>query len=43
MGKTIAEKRLGIVIKKIGKFSEDELNSSTEIKKKIVDLYELKS
>jgi FAD synthetase len=37
--KAIAEKGLKIKIVKIGKFSEDELNSSSEIKRKIIELY----
>lgn len=41
--KAIAEKGLKIKIVKIGKFSEDELNSSSEIKKKIIELYKRKA
>jgi len=37
--KTIADKGLKIKIVKIGKFSEDKLDSSSEIKRKIIDLY----
>jgi FAD synthetase len=36
----IREKQLSIQVVKIEKFSEDELNSSSEIKRKIVELYE---
>ena len=36
----ITERNLKIRIVKIGKFSEDELNSSSEIKRKIVELHE---
>lgn len=36
----IIERNLKIQVVKIGKFSEDELNSSSEIKKKIVELHE---
>ncbi len=36
----ITERNLKIQVVKIGKFSEDELNSSSEIKKKIVELHE---
>jgi len=35
----ISSKGLMIKVVKIGKFSEDELNSSTEIKRKIIELY----
>jgi FAD synthetase len=41
--KAIAEKGLKIKIVKIGKFSEDELNSSSEIKRKIIELYKRKA
>ena len=37
--KTIADKGLKIKIARIGKFSEDKLDSSSEIKKKIIELY----
>jgi FAD synthetase len=37
--KVIAEKGLNIRIVTIGKFSEEELNSSSEIKRKIIQLY----
>lgn len=37
--RAIAEKGLKIRIIKIGKFSEDELDSSSEIKRKIIELY----
>ncbi len=37
--KVIAEKGLNIKIVTIGKFSEEELNSSSEIKRKIIQLY----
>ncbi|MGQ9564984.1 MAG: adenylyltransferase/cytidyltransferase family protein [Candidatus Bathyarchaeales archaeon] len=37
--KVIAEKDLPIKIVRIGKFGEDELNSSSEIKRKIVEEY----
>ena len=36
----ITERKLKIRVVKIGKFSEDELNSSSEIKRKIVELHE---
>ncbi len=36
---TITEQNLKVKIATIGKFSEDELNSSTEIKRKIIELY----
>jgi len=35
----ILARKLDIRVMKIGKFSEDELNSSSEIKKKIVELH----
>ena len=38
----VADRGLNIRIVKIGKFSEDELNSSRDIKKKIVSLYKRK-
>ncbi len=41
--KAIADQRLNIRIVKIGKFSEDELNSSSEIKRRIIELYKRKS
>ncbi len=37
--KTIAKKGLNIKVVKIGKFGEDELNSSSEIKRKITEEY----
>ena len=37
--KTIAKKGLTIKVVKIGKFREDELNSSSEIKRKIIEEY----
>ncbi|MEM2103186.1 MAG: adenylyltransferase/cytidyltransferase family protein, partial [Candidatus Bathyarchaeia archaeon] len=37
--KAIAEKNLPIKIVRIGKFGEDELNSSSEIKRKIIEEY----
>lgn len=37
--KAIADKGLKIKVVKIGKFSEDKLDSSSEIKKKIIELY----
>ncbi|MFP3985254.1 MAG: adenylyltransferase/cytidyltransferase family protein [Candidatus Bathyarchaeia archaeon] len=37
--KYIADKGLNIKIVKIGKFSEDELDSSSQIKRKIIELY----
>lgn len=40
---TIAEQKLKVKIATIGKFSEDELNSSTEIKRKIIELYKRNS
>jgi FAD synthetase len=39
----IADEDLMIKIVRIGKFSEDELDSSSEIKKKIIQLYKRKS
>lgn len=36
----ILDRKLDIRVVKIGKFSEDELNSSSEIKRKIVELHE---
>ena len=41
--KAIINKSLKIKVVKIGKFSEDELNSSSEIKKKIIQLYKRRS
>ncbi|UCH32696.1 MAG: FAD synthase [Candidatus Bathyarchaeota archaeon] len=41
--KAIADEGLNIKINKIGKFSEDELNSSSEIKRKIIELYRRKA
>jgi FAD synthetase len=40
--KAISDMGLRIKIVRIGQFSEDELNSSTEIKRKIIDLYRRK-
>jgi len=37
--KTVARRGLGIKIVKIDKFGEDELNSSSEIKRKIIEEY----
>ncbi|UCG36223.1 MAG: FAD synthase [Candidatus Bathyarchaeota archaeon] len=37
--KIIRERSLNTKVQKIGKFSEDELNSSSEIKRKIIELY----
>jgi len=39
----IAKKGLGIKIVKIGKFGEDDLNSSSEIKRKIIEQYSRRS
>jgi len=41
--KAIMKKGLEIKVVKIGKFSEDELNSSSEIKRKIIQLYKHRS
>ncbi|MCW3985905.1 MAG: FAD synthase [Candidatus Bathyarchaeota archaeon] len=41
--KAIVNKGLEIKVVKIGKFSEDELNSSSEIKRKIIQLYKRRS
>ncbi|MCK4477771.1 FAD synthase [Candidatus Bathyarchaeota archaeon] len=41
--KAIMNKSLKIKVVKIGKFSEDELNSSSEIKRKIIQLYKRRS
>ncbi len=41
--KTISDMGLQIKVVRIGQFSEDELNSSTEIKKKIINLYRRKT
>jgi len=41
--KVVAEKRLPIKIVRIGKFGEDELNSSSEIKRKIIEEYTRRS
>jgi len=41
--KAIMNKSLKIKVVKIGKFSEDELNSSSEIKRKIIQLYKHRS
>jgi FAD synthetase len=41
--KAIAERGLNTEVVKIGKFSEDELNSSSEIKRKIAELYRRQS
>lgn len=41
--KAVAEKGLKTKVVRIGKFGEDELNSSTEIKRKIIELYKGKS
>ncbi|MBX5326728.1 MAG: adenylyltransferase/cytidyltransferase family protein [Candidatus Bathyarchaeia archaeon] len=41
--KVIAEKNLPIKIVRIGKFGEDELNSSSEIKRKIIEEYARRS
>ncbi len=41
--KTIADRGLKIKVVTIGKFSEDELNSSSEIKRKIIELYRRQS
>ena len=40
--KVVSERKLKIKIVGIGQFGEDELNSSSEIKKKIVELYRRK-
>ena len=40
--KVISDMGFRIKVVKIGQFSEDELNSSTEIKRKIIDLYRRK-
>lgn len=37
--KAIMERGLKIKVVKVGKFGEDELNSSSEIKRKIIELY----
>ena len=37
--KAIAKKGLSVKVVKIGKFGEDELNSSSEIKRKIIEEY----
>ncbi|UCE96607.1 MAG: FAD synthase [Candidatus Bathyarchaeota archaeon] len=37
--KAVTDKGLMTKVTKIGKFSEDELNSSSEIKRKIIELY----
>lgn len=41
--RVVSERKLRIKIARIGQFSEDELNSSSEIKKKIVELHRRKS
>lgn len=41
--KAIAEKGLPILVVRIGKFSEDELDSSSEIKRKIIQRYRRQS
>jgi len=41
--RVVSERKLKIKIVGIGQFGEDELNSSSEIKKKIVELYRRKS
>lgn len=41
--KTISEKGLNTRVVRIGKFGEDELNSSSEIKRKIIELYRRQS
>ena len=43
VGKAIKQKRLKTRLVRIGQFSEDELNSSTEIKRKIIELYKRKA
>jgi len=40
--KVVSERKLKMKIVGIGQFGEDELNSSSEIKKKIVELYKRK-
>lgn len=40
--KAVSERKLKMKIVGIGQFGEDELNSSSEIKKKIVELYKRK-
>ena len=40
--KAISDLGLQVKVVRIGQFSEDELNSSTEIKRKIIDLYRRK-
>lgn len=40
--KVVSERKLEMKIVGIGQFGEDELNSSSEIKKKIVELYKRK-
>ncbi len=37
--KAIDQKQLKTKVVRIGQFSEDELNSSSEIKRKIIELY----
>jgi len=41
--KAIAEKGMKTRVVKVGKFGEDELNSSSEIKRKIIELYKRSS
>lgn len=41
--KAIAERGFRIKVVKVGKFGEDELNSSSEIKRKIIELYKRNS
>lgn len=41
--KVVAERGMKIRVVKIGKFGEDELNSSSEIKRKIIELYKRSS
>jgi FAD synthetase len=41
--KTLANRGLGIKVVRIQKFGEDELDSSSEIKRKIVELYKRQS
>ncbi len=43
VAKAIVERGLKVKVVKIGKFSEDELNSSSEIKRKIIELYKRQS
>jgi glutamine synthetase adenylyltransferase len=37
--KALAEKKLNIQVVKIGKFGKEELNSSSKIKRKLIELH----